>query len=80
MRLNEDFYKLNALELAPKLIGMKLCRKINGKIFKFKITETESYFGEEDTACHAHKGRTKRTEAMYYAGGISYIYLCYGMY
>ena len=26
---------------------------------------TEAYCGEEDTACHAHKGRTARTNVMY---------------
>ena len=26
---------------------------------------TETYCGEEDTACHAHKGRTARTNVMY---------------
>ena len=35
--------------------------------------------GEEDTACHAHKGRTARTDVMYSPGGCAYIYLCYGM-
>ena len=44
-----------------------------------RITETEAYCGEEDTACHAHKGRTARTDVMYAPGGCAYIYLCYGM-
>lgn len=44
-----------------------------------RISETEAYCGEEDTACHAHKGRTKRTEVMYMEAGTIYIYLCYGM-
>lgn len=44
-----------------------------------RITETECYFGEEDTACHAHKGRTPRTEMLYRRGGIAYVYLCYGI-
>ena len=43
------------------------------------ITEVEAYDGEKDLACHASKGRTKRTEVMYRAGGIWYVYLCYGM-
>lgn len=69
--------------MAPSLIGKLLCRKIcdeNGeRIIKFRITETECYFGEEDTACHAHKGKTERTKTMYRRGGIAYVYLCYGM-
>jgi DNA-3-methyladenine glycosylase len=44
------------------------------------ITEVEAYKGEEDKACHASKGRTKRTEIMYHSGGHIYVYLIYGMY
>ena len=83
MRQNLEFYSKRAPELAPSLIGKLLCRKIcdeNGeRIIKFRITETECYFGEEDTACHAHKGKTERTKTMYRRGGIAYVYLCYGM-
>jgi DNA-3-methyladenine glycosylase len=43
------------------------------------ITEVEAYDGERDLACHASKGRTKRTEVMYQPGGIWYVYLCYGV-
>lgn len=79
MRLNSEIYKLDVLELAPKLIGMDLCRKIDAGVIKLKITETEAYRGEEDTACHAHKGKTERTKILYEQGGVAYIYLCYGI-
>ena len=70
--------------MAPALLGKLLCRALldeNGKItvLKYRITETECYFGEDDTACHAHKGKTERTKTMYEEGGIAYVYLCYGM-
>ena len=45
----------------------------------FRISETEAYCGTADTACHAHKGRTRRTEVLYADAGTIYIYLCYGM-
>ena len=83
MRLNKDFYTKRAPELAPSLIGKLLCRRIcdeNGeKVIKLRITETECYFGEEDSACHAHKGKTERTKIMYHEGGVAYVYLCYGI-
>ena len=41
--------------------------------------ETECYYGEEDTACHASKGKTERTKVLYEQGGTAYVYLCYGM-
>ena len=66
--------------LAPSLIGKLLCRTMpDGSVKRERITETECYFGEEDTACHAHKGRTARTELLYGDCGHAYIYLCYGM-
>ncbi len=78
-KLKADFYSKNALEMAPLLIGKLLCRKIGEQTIKLRITETESYYGIEDTASHAHKGKTPRNEPMFEKGGITYIYLCYGV-
>lgn len=44
------------------------------------VTEVEAYNGAEDLACHASRGRTARTETLFAAGGVWYVYLCYGMY
>lgn len=79
MRLTPSLYKLSAVELAPRLLGLKLCRRLNDKIIKLRITETEAYFGADDTACHAHRGKTERTKTLYEAGGVAYVYLCYGI-
>lgn len=78
-RLEADVFALNATELAPMLLGKFLCVNVDNKMCKVRITETEAYMGEEDTACHAHKGRTKRTEMLYSKGGKVYVYLCYGI-
>jgi DNA-3-methyladenine glycosylase len=56
-----------------------LCSSSGGIVKKVRITETEAYFGESDTACHARRGKTPRTEIMYRRGGYAYIYLCYGI-
>ena len=62
------------------MIGLELYTHIDGVVTSGIITETEAYAGEGDKACHAHLGRfTKRTSVMYEKGGISYIYLCYGI-
>lgn len=80
MILEKEYFYSPATSLAPDLVGKLLCRRLeNGNIIKARIVETECYFGEEDTACHAHKGRTERTKPMYEAGGITYVYLCYGI-
>ena len=80
MRLTESFFQRDCLDLAPALLGKSLCRRLpDGSIKRLRISETEAYRGEEDSACHAHKGRTKRTEVMYGESGTLYIYLCYGI-
>lgn len=79
MILDKSYFLSPATLLAPDLIGKILCRKTENGIIRARITETECYFGEEDSACHAHKGKTERTKTMYEEGGITYVYLCYGM-
>lgn len=80
MRLDKSFFHRDCLELAPALVGKWLVRKMpDGSEKRVRITETEAYRGEEDTACHAHKGRTKRTEILYRESGTIYVYLCYGI-
>lgn len=61
------------------MVGKVLVHRTPEGERRLRIAETESYCGEEDTACHAHKGRTKRTEVLYAKAGTIYIYLCYGM-
>ena len=77
--LQQDFYLQDAYTAARQLIGKWICRRIDGKVFKFQITETECYLGNGDTACHASKGMTPRTSVMWQQGGVCYVYLCYGM-
>ncbi|MFA5250461.1 MAG: DNA-3-methyladenine glycosylase [Parachlamydiales bacterium] len=75
------FQKDNTLQIAKELLGQRLCTRIDGVLTSGLIVETEAYFGIKDRASHAFAGRrTKRNAAMYQAGGLAYIYLCYGMY
>lgn len=79
IKLQEEFYRQHATVAAPALLGKWLCRRIDDKVLRYRITETECYYSEEDTACHAHKGKTERTKVLYEKGGTSYVYLCYGI-
>lgn len=79
-RLKASFFKQDVLIVAPLLLGKLLVRKSpTGEIKRYRITETEAYRGEEDTACHAKVGKTNRTYVLYKKGGFTYVYLCYGI-
>lgn len=65
---------------ARALLGKHLLRRLpDGAVTAHLITEVEAYDGERDLACHAARGRTRRTETLYAPGGCWYVYLCYGM-
>lgn len=79
--LEKSFFNRPVLHVAEELLGKYLVRlHTDGTHEACMIAETEAYDGEKDLACHASKGRTKRTEVMYGPAGHLYIYLCYGMY
>jgi DNA-3-methyladenine glycosylase len=81
MLLPASYYQDDdVIEIARDLLGKTLVTKINNKITGGIITETEAYVGITDKASHSYGGRrTKRTETMYNEGGVSYVYLCYGI-
>ena len=82
MKLQKTYY-LNddVLFIAKNLIGKVLYTQIDGEISAGIITETEAYKGISDKASHAYNNkRTPRTETMFAEGGVSYVYLIYGMY
>ena len=77
---DREFFRQDALTLAPALLGKILVRRMpDGSEIRLRISETEAYCGVEDTACHAHKGKTARSEILWRDGGTIYVYLCYGM-
>jgi DNA-3-methyladenine glycosylase len=79
-RLPRSFFTRDVLEVAPDLLGVFVCRRFaDGAVRRFQITEAEAYRGSEDRACHASKGRTARTEAMFAEGGHVYVFVIYGM-
>jgi len=82
-KLPRDFYlRPDVLTVSRDLLGKLLVVPgPNGERVSGKIVEVEAYRGPEDRASHAYGGRrTKRTETMYGAGGIAYVYFVYGMY
>jgi DNA-3-methyladenine glycosylase len=81
MKLEKDFYlREDVVQISKDLLGNYLFTKINGQLTAGIITETEAYAGEIDKASHAYNNRrTSRTEIMFAEGGVSYVYLCYGI-
>ena len=80
VRLDSEFFHRQVDEVAEDMVGKILVHRLpDGSLLKERIAETEAYGGEEDLACHASKGRTKRTEILYGESGTVYVYLCYGL-
>jgi len=78
-QLERDFFSRPTLNVARSLLGVRLVRRLNGHLLSGLIVETEAYIGQDDTACHAHKGYTPRTATMFGRAGVAYVYLVYGM-
>lgn len=81
MQLDRNFYNRSTLKVAEALLGKCLVfiDKKGNKLAGI-INETEAYIGENDPACHAARGKTKRNQIMYSQAGFSYVYFIYGMY
>ena len=78
--LPRKFYLQDTVEVAKKLLGKKIVRKIKGLEIIGIITETEAYKQKDDPASHAYKRKTERNRAMFEEVGKAYIYFTYGMY
>ena len=80
-KLSIDFYQReDVVAIAQELLGKLLVTVVDGKRSAGRIVETEAYNGIIDRAAHSYGGRrTQRTEIMFAAGGVAYVYLCYGI-
>src|SRR6185503_18414606 len=86
-KLTLSFYQRNDVlaisrELLGKILVSRIRDNLTGKIVTTAgmIVETEAYRAPEDKASHAYGNRrTNRTETIFNAGGVAYVYLCYGI-
>lgn len=80
-KLPHSFYQReDTVLIARELLGKKVFSMAGGLLTGGIIIETEAYRGPEDRGSHAFNNRrTNRTEIMYAAGGVAYMYICYGI-
>jgi DNA-3-methyladenine glycosylase len=79
VKLPNSFYqRQNVTTIAKELIGKVLVTNVNNKLTSGIIVETEAYSYKE-RGCHAFKGMTPRNKVMFEEGGVTYVYLCYGI-
>ncbi|WP_295667180.1 DNA-3-methyladenine glycosylase [uncultured Mucilaginibacter sp.] len=81
MKLPESYYHNDdVVALSRDLLGKYIFTCIDGLKTGGYIVETEAYKGIVDKASHAYGNRkTPRTQTMFMLGGISYVYLCFGI-
>lgn len=81
-RLKDSFFDVPCEDLAKRLLGKILVRRINdGTVLKGRVVETECYPGGEDKASCSYNGRiTETIKAVYMKPGTAFVYVTYGMY
>ena len=77
--LPREFYARPTLEVARDLVGLVLVSRSRAGLTAGRILEAEAYIGEDDPACHAAPGPTRRNAPLYGPPGYAYVYLNYGL-
>ncbi|MCK4433937.1 DNA-3-methyladenine glycosylase [Candidatus Bathyarchaeota archaeon] len=74
-RFSKTFYERDPALVAKELLGKILVRTLNSEVLSGKIVETEAYYGRNDPASRAYKGRVRFNELMFMDVGKIFIYI-----
>ncbi len=77
-RLDRSLLDADAEAVAPRLVGVLLCRELPSVTVVARIVEVEAY-GPDDPASHARRGPTPANAAMFAGAGTAYVYRSYGV-
>ena len=78
-RIARAFFERPTLTVAEDLLGKVLVHRTDAGVAAGMIVEAEAYIGEDDPACHAAPGPTRRNAPLYGPAGRAYVYLNYGI-
>ena len=74
MTLPPEFYARDTATVARELLGKRLVRRLDGVRLGGVIVETEAYYGLEDPASRAYRGRKNYNEVMWGEPGMLFVY------
>ena len=72
--LMKRFYARDTAEVALDLLGKKLVRRLGGESLEGLIVETEAYYGVDDPASRAYRGRKRYNAVMFGEPGRLFVY------
>lgn len=76
--LKREFYERDPAQVARELLGKILIKGWGSSILSGEIVEIEAYYGMNDPASKAYKGKRKFNELMFLDVGRAFIYMVHG--